>query len=84
MKERIIDVRWVDSGTGGGWQFLTHLDAAPCECRTVGFLLHENKDSITVSSSLSFGTDGKPNQAADPITIPKVAVKSRRFVKVPR
>ena len=75
---KVLYVEWLDSNSrrGGVWH---DIDSKPCEmtCKTVGFVIHEDKKSITVASHLSEPTD---SMAGD-ITIPKRAITKRRIVR---
>ena len=44
--------------------------------RSIGFVVFENKNEITITTSLS------PDQVADPLTIPKGAIVRRRRVRL--
>jgi len=74
-----IWVEWVDSAGSSGWQ--TPHEPELMRCQTLGWLVSENKEQITValngvfdgSSRLPFG---------ELITIPKCAVVRRARVKV--
>lgn len=80
-KLRVVEVEWVDSGAGGGWQFIANIDRQSLKCITVGFLLFDDDESISVASSIGLDSAGMANQAEGPITIPKVAIVRRRYVK---
>jgi len=67
----IVDILWVDSVSIGHWQETCHLDDASMYCRSVGFLVSEDEDSIAVSCSLGFG--GNCNAL---LKIPKVSIVS--------
>ncbi len=78
MKDpRIIEVVWSDSAQFLGWQIKpTPEEHEISTCRTVGFLVGENKTQITIA----LNTDDVQN-FGQLISIPKVNVKKRRYLK---
>ena len=72
-KPKLVYVQWVDSCCGSGWQTLERIRAACTKCITVGFLVHEDDECISVATTLGYH-EGEPNQTADAITIPRVAI----------
>ena len=79
MKGTVVYVRWVDSTSRTGWQYLPDFrrdrrDALLCV--TIGFLVREDEETISVSATLAFH-DG-PGVEADgvhgPMTIPRCAI----------
>ena len=77
-KLRAAYVQWLDSMGTAGW---TEFEAADMRCESVGFVVHEDDDSLSLSASYSHGaTSRKWN---DIIQIPKRAITRRRAVKLP-
>lgn len=79
MKEyKIIYVEWVDSSHNTGWQTAEaalkedHL----LDCKTVGFLIKETDDHLTVAQSSAVD----PDQVDGVLTIPKVAITKRKYL----
>lgn len=52
------------------------------KCSTVGFLIHEDPTSVRVSSSVAFDTEEAASEFNAAITIPRVAIKRIRKVKL--
>lgn len=77
----LIEIEWVDSSHGGGWQFMADLDAEPQHCYTVGYLVRETDDAVTVATSVGVGNDGLVSQVCDCMTIPKSVIEKRRVIK---
>ena len=77
---KIVSVVWVDS------QFASltwcHIDEIPVNIATVttvGFLICQTKDIITVASSLVF-KDDLATQTSGAINIPKCCIKSKTII----
>lgn len=76
---KIIEVLWVDSSMEGGrvWHRVEDIRASKLvEVRSVGFLIHEDKRSLTIAAHV-----GGPD-AAGAMKIPKGAVTRRRIIGV--
>lgn len=75
-KYKIIRVDWIDSSATRGWTYMPEHKEQNLLVHSIGYLLKENKTEITISTSYT------PHESAmDPLTIPKVAIKSRKFIK---
>lgn len=76
---KIVDVTWVDSISQSGWQNPERKSEPlePCITRTVGFLVHDEPDYITVSSHWN-----NLGHYADPMSIPRGAITTLKIVKV--
>jgi len=78
-KPKMVYLEWVDSASSrAGWISPDRLDYTKLMCATAGFVLREDKESITVVGS--YGIDEYGNVHSD-ITIPKIAIKKRRVLK---
>lgn len=73
----LVWIDWLDSTGGGGWRSIEGLGRAMLECRSVGFLVHEDDESVTVSASLA-----SLGNADEPIRIPKVSITGRWEIEV--
>ena len=67
MNRKIVMVDWEDSTGGGHWTFLSDQTFKTILVRSVGYLLDETDEHLTISCSV--GDDGE--QAHSPMTIPK-------------
>lgn len=81
---RLVLIEWIDSHSGSRWQDLDNIKAAngPLHCRSVGWVVAENKKYITLVSSIS----GEKNEnimlcGTGGITIPKCCITRRLSVK---
>jgi hypothetical protein len=71
---RKLEVEWVDAASGGGWKSYDDREKALIRCRSIGYVLHEDKASLTLCQSYSV----EARNHADTITIPKGCIKKRR------
>src|SRR5207249_2182594 len=46
----IVEVEWLDSSRGENWELVERCDFKAHSCRSVGWLIYEDKDSIVVAS----------------------------------
>ena len=75
---KAIYIEWEDSSSfaGGVWSIREDcVKSKPCSCKTIGFVISETKDAITLAGSL----DGGKHVSGD-MTIPKSAIRKRRVV----
>lgn len=70
-EKTILLVKWVDSASSSCWQPLEDVDYTPIICTSVGFLIHEDDNSITLA--LNYGSN--PQQVSNITTIPKCSIK---------
>lgn len=70
-KWKLKRVRWVDSATSAGWQVSKREIYAPVECETVGFVIADDKESISISATIA----DVAHDTVDVITIPKCAIR---------
>jgi hypothetical protein len=76
QKPKTIYLEWMDACSASGWQNFS-VDSSPVPLFTVGFLIKEEKDYITLST-----TTDKMGQFNGYMTVPKAWIKKRRNVKV--
>ena len=71
-RRKIVFVEWVDSTGGGDW--VHEGQHSPlCKIYTVGFMIAKDRDSVTVSASVT-GSDDPNAQSNAPLTIPRCAI----------
>lgn len=76
-----VHVRWIDSGGHRGWNDPADLNLKPMECESLGWLVHEGKDAVTVAlNRVADGSSCAP--FGELMTIPRVAIKRMRRVKL--
>lgn len=74
---KLVMIHWVDSSSRRGvWNPLEDLQINNdlLECVSVGFLVHESQDSVTLVSHLT------AQQGGGDMTIPKVAVTKTQYI----
>lgn len=68
-------VEWRDSSGTGGWQSLKTLEEyEPDLCHTVGFVLRETDDFVTLIQSYTNRKQGEENSGDNVIVIPRFAI----------
>ena len=73
-KMKIVQIKWIDScASNQNWNFIQDFDGdiEPIKIISVGFLLQENDDVVTIAQN--YGTD--PEQVCNLMTIPKGCIK---------
>ena len=83
-KTKLFFIEWVDSyDTEVTWEFIKNLNPPKrLLCYSVGWILSENKDGITIAPHISDVNDKKTLGACSGhITIPKVAIIKRIELK---
>lgn len=80
MKARKLQIiRWVDSASTPRWKYPSEIDHRPATCVTVGWLVHDTKDAITLAQTQRINEDYDDVNAC--MTIPRGCIKSRRTIK---
>lgn len=79
MKLNKVEVEWIDSCKSNGWGSLKYHvgELTFSRCWSVGYVIQEDKKSISLAQSLSEDT----KNIADVISIPKVAIKTIKKLK---
>lgn len=74
MKYKKISIEWIDSKSGQfGWEYLDDIEPVlPEIVHSVGFLIEDKKDYITIASCVS------ASQIYGRITIPKCSVIKKK------
>ena len=73
-KVQVVEITWIDSASRHGWTDRNDVDDIAL-IHSVGFLVRETKDVIVISTSFH------EEDFADPLSVPKVAIRSRRNLK---
>ena len=77
--KKVVYVEWDDSASSAGsiWKNKeTVANFNTCRCKTIGFVIKETKDTLTIVSS----SDGGDYVSGD-MSIPKSAIRKRRIVR---
>ena len=75
MKKVIID--WVDSVRASDWTYTEDIDGKTMNCISIGFLLKETDDSVTIAQNYGLN----PEQVCNLMTIPKCSIRNVREIK---
>jgi hypothetical protein len=75
--KKIIVIDWVDSIRSFDWTLIEDIDEKLLDCVSVGFLLKETDDCITIAQNYGL----EPEQVCNLITIPKCSIKNIREIK---
>lgn len=69
--KQIVLIEWLDSKGIQQWEYLDEIEPMPpCNCYSVGFLINENEDYVTLALGLS------DTQVLGRTTIPASCIKS--------
>lgn len=76
---KIIYIEWQDAVGADGWSRMTNIEKEGLAViKTVGFLLKETKEAVTVLHSVDISN----NQSGAWMVIPKAQIKKRKFLKI--
>ena len=76
VEKNIIVIEWVDSVRAFDWTLLEDVDEKSLDCISVGFLLKEMDNCVTIAQNYGI----KPEQVCNIITIPKCSIKNIRKI----
>lgn len=74
---KIVMIDWVDSVRAFDWTLIDEVDEKSMDCISVGFLLKETDECVTIAQNYGL----KPKQVCNLITIPKCSIKNIREIK---
>ena len=74
---KIVVIDWVDSVRAFDWTLMEDVDEKSLDCVSVGFLLKETDEHITIAQNYGI----KPEQVCNLITIPKCSIRNIREIK---
>ena len=82
---KLVEIEWVDSSNaaGGTWHHKDDIDHGKnLSCRSVGWMLHDQKEYIVIVAHQSFGNaDGSLRQVGGDMTIPRCAITKIRVIR---
>jgi len=79
-ERRTVYIRWVDSyGCTARWEEL-HNDYPVLTIETVGFVVHNDDNTIAVANSIAGETPNTPNQSNGVMTIPKICIVELKYL----
>lgn len=83
MTFELVYLEWVDASAIHGWQSLDDIqrDGAPLVIQSVGWIVHETDDAITLVAHMHKDNPNAVRQMSDPLTIPKGIIRERRTMR---
>jgi len=77
-----VYIEWIDSSTTGAvWTTKGDLrEVINARVRTIGFVIHETDTNIVICHSIG---DDEDEEVGGDISIPKVAIRKRRAIRLP-
>lgn len=73
---KLVLVEWLDSRRGEGWVRLNELESSITRCRSVGWLINEDAESLALAGHLA----ENPEQCCCDLMIPeRLFAKSKRY-----
>lgn len=80
-KYKSVLIEWEDSQISPqGWARLNSFTAAIPTMHSIGFVIREDKKSISLASSIGEETDSSDEQVCNTITIPKRCIIKRKTI----
>ena len=74
---KIVVIDWVDSVRAFDWTLIEDVDEKSLDCISVGFLLKETDNHVTIAQNYGI----KPEQVCNLITIPKCSIRNIMEIK---
>ncbi len=76
----LVYIKWVDSQIASlTWAYIEDITQEIATVETVGFVVKENKNTLTISASISI-KEKSQHQAAQIITIPKCCILKKKSI----
>jgi hypothetical protein len=79
-KRDLVFVEWLDSRRGEGWVRLAEMESSVTRCKSVGWIVARDSDSVTLASHMG----ENPDQCCGDITIPKKAILTLIQLPMPK
>ena len=76
---KLVLVEWLDSRRGEGWVRLDELESTITRCRSVGWLIAKDAESLTLAGHLG----ENPDQCCGDLTIPRRAIRKITPLAIP-
>lgn len=76
---KLVLVEWLDSRRGEGWVRLNELETTLSHCRSVGWIIAKDSESVTLAGHIG----ENPAQCCGDLTIPKRAIQKITYLVVP-
>lgn len=77
LKDKIVCIKWLDSyGVQSGWQALDNYTANRLEITSLGKVVYEDNNVISIAGNFADETENTEKQANGIMTIPKACITS--------
>lgn len=77
LKDRIVCIKWLDSyGVQSGWQATDNYTANRLEITSLGKVVYEDNNVISIAGNFADETENTEKQANGIMTIPKACIVS--------
>lgn len=81
--KKLVYIEWEDSqGCSPSWQRTANYDPEVVIIKSVGWIIHENKKTISIAGNIAEETNTTDAQANGIMTIPKRCVVKRKNVSL--
>lgn len=86
MTGKLVEVTWLDAHSFGGtgwtmWDAEAKEETSKgCLCKTVGYVVVENKAVLALASSINFDKTGSVSQISGQMTIPRGMIQKVRVL----
>lgn len=79
----LVYLEWLDSASSQGWSSIEDYKPDGIFCKSVGWIIRETEDLITIASNIGAPTlDKSVDQACGWMTIPKAVIRARRILNI--
>ncbi|HMM30009.1 MAG TPA: hypothetical protein PKD46_17135 [Aggregatilineaceae bacterium] len=78
---KLVAIHWLDANAINGWQDPDDKDTTVHEAVTVGWLVREDKVSVTVSSTIAFAPGEDKYEINAAMTIPRGMIVKQRVMR---
>jgi hypothetical protein len=80
-KPKLVAVHWLDAASISGWESPDDKDTTAHTAITVGWLVREDKVSVTVSSTIAFAPGEDKYEINAAMTIPRGMIVKQRVMR---
>lgn len=71
---KIVNIRWIDSYMDSGWREIGDFTAGKLEIQSLGKVIYEDENVVSLAHNFASETDNTPRQANGIMTIPKLCI----------
>lgn len=87
MSHKLVEIIWDDAHSNGHsetWAALSEFTKGadkPVQCKSVGYVVMESKETIAVAASITFDDDGKVGAVSGTLVVPRGMIRSMKVLK---